>query len=199
MTINDYKPMQKLTTAQEVQQRIRTVLDTVEREFRPLTDAQLRWKPAPDKWSIIECLQHLNLAEQFYIRQLQHHVEKLGLRQDSPTDQTLESSLVGRTLRWTIDPKTTIKIPAPSMIRPRPAADLDVANVLRQFIELQNLLLTLLDKAVYLDWNRQKLPTLFGNWLKIRLGDAVLMLVAHTERHINQAGRVKEALSLAKR
>jgi hypothetical protein len=33
--------------------------------------------------------------------------------------------------------------------------------------------------------------TMYGNWLKIRLGDAVRMLVAHTERHMNQAMRVK--------
>ncbi|MBC8153396.1 MAG: DinB family protein [Bacteroidetes bacterium] len=186
--------MQKLATSQELQQRIRTVLATVERDFRPLTDDQMRWKPASDSWSITECLQHLNLAEQFYIRQLQHHVGRIGVQQVAPTDQTLESDFVGRTLRWIIDPQTTLKFPAPGVIRPRRASDLDVANVLRQFVELQTLLLTLLDKAVYLDWNGQKVPTLFGSWLKIKLGDVMLMLVAHTERHINQAGRVKNGL-----
>lgn len=186
--------MQKLATAHDLQQRIRTVLDMIERAFRPLTDSQLRWKPAPGNWSIIECLQHLNLAEQFYIRQIQHHVGKLGLQQANPTDQPLESNVVGRTFRWIVDPQTTLKFPAPGVIRPRPAADLDVANVLRQFVDLQALLLELLDKAVYLDWNRQQIPSLFGNFLKLRLGDTLLMLVAHTERHINQASRVKAQL-----
>lgn len=186
--------MQKLATALDLQHRIRIVLDTVERDYRPLTDDQLRWKPAPGSWSIIECLQHLNLAEQFYIRQLQHHVGKLGLQQGSPANQPLESDVVGRTFRWIVDPQTTTKFPAPGIIRPRRAADLDVANVLYQFVDLQTLLLGLLYKAVYLDWNRQQIPTLFGNWLKIKLGDTVLMLVAHTERHINQAGRVKASL-----
>ncbi len=187
--------MQKLATAHDLQHRIRTVLTTVERDFRPLTDAQLRWKPAPNQWSIIECLQHLNLAEQFYIRQIQHHVERIGLVQTEPTDQVLESDRAGRAFRWIVDPQTTMKFPAPGIIRPRQATDLDVASVLTQFETLQTLLLELLDKAVYLDWNRQKIPSLFGAWLKLRLGDAVLMLVAHTERHLNQAGRVKEALS----
>ena len=59
---------------------------------------------------------------------------------------------------------------------------------------MQTLLLDLLDKAVYLDWNRQKLPTIFGNRIKIRLGDVLLMLVAHSERHLNQAGRVKREM-----
>lgn len=147
---------------------------------------------------MIECLQHLNLAEQFYIRQVQHLVGKLGLKQENPTDQPLESDVFGRTFRWIVDPQTTMKFPAPGIIRPRTATDLDVANVLRQFVELQTLLRDLLDKAVYLDWNKQKIPSLFGNWLKLRLGDALLMLVAHTERHLQQAMRAKEALSLAK-
>ena len=87
-----------------------------------------------------------------------------------------------------------MKFPAPGMIRPRRASDLDVANVLNQFVTLQMLLLDLLDKAPYLDWNRLKIPSLFGRWLTLRLGDMLLMLVAHTERHLNQAGRVKREM-----
>ncbi|KAB7733088.1 DUF664 domain-containing protein [Rudanella paleaurantiibacter] len=186
--------MQKLTTATDLQARLNRILDTVEREFRPLTDAQLRTKPANGGWSIIECLQHLNLAERFYIRQLQHKVDQLGLVQHRPTDQTLESDWIGRLMIKVVDPKNTRKIPAPGVIKPRTAADLDVGPVLHQFVELQTLLNSLLDKAIYLDWNREKVPTLLGNWLKMRLGDAIQMLVLHTERHMAQAMRVKEGL-----
>jgi hypothetical protein len=66
---------------------------------------------------------------------------------------------------------------------------------MKQFVDLQTLLRNLIDKAVYLDWNQETLSTLFGNWLTIRLGDALLMLVAHTERHLNQAMRVKTEMS----
>ncbi|UFH53335.1 DinB family protein [Spirosoma sp. KNUC1025] len=183
--------MQKLVTAHHLQARLTTVLETVEREFATLTDQQLRWKPAPDRWSVVECLQHLNLAERFYIRNIQHKVDKLGLVQANPADQTIESDWVGKALLFAVDPQVKIKLPAPGIIRPRPAAELVPADVLAQFLELQTLLRSLLDKAVYLDWNREKVMTLFGNWLKIRLGDAFLMLLAHTERHMNQAMRVK--------
>lgn len=183
--------MQKLNTAHDLQTRLSAIIETVEREFATLTDKQLRWKPAPDRWSIVECLQHLNLAERFYIRNIQHKVDKLGLLQNNPTDQPLESDWVGKALLFAVDPQVKIKLPAPGMIRPRPAAELVPADVLSQFLDLQTLLRTLLDKSIYLDWNREKVATLFGNWLKIRLGDAFLMLVAHTERHMKQAMRVK--------
>ncbi|GAB3338973.1 DinB family protein [Larkinella ripae] len=182
--------MQKLETAQQLQERIRAVLAIVEREFRPLTDEQLNWKPDTRQWSITQCLQHLNLAERFYIRNLQKKVDDLGLIQTQPTDQTLESGLAGRLLRYLVDPQTKLKQPALSFMKPR--NDLNGRDVMHQFMELQQLLLELLDKALYLDWNHEKMMTLFGNWLKINVGDAMQMLVAHTERHINQALRVKQ-------
>ncbi|MFD1139736.1 DinB family protein [Larkinella insperata] len=182
--------MQKLETAQQLQERIRAVLATVEREFRPLSDEQLNWKPDTRQWSITQCLQHLNLAERFYIRNLQKKVDDLGLIQTNPTDQALQAGLAGRLLRYAVDPNTTMKLPTVSFMKPR--HDLNARDVMQQFIELQQLLHDLLDKATYLDWNRERLMTLFGNWLKINLGDAFLMLVAHSERHINQALRVKQ-------
>ncbi|GAB3795373.1 DinB family protein [Spirosoma humi] len=183
--------MQKLATASDLQTRLKSAIDLVEREFATLTEEQLRWKPAPSQWSIVECLQHLNLAERFYIRNIQHKVDQLGLVQENPGDQLLESDLVGKAMLFMVDPQVRVKLPAPGIIYPRKAADLVPADVIRQFLDLQTLLTNQLTKAVYLDWNREKMMSLFGNWLKLRLGDAVRMLVAHTERHINQAMRVK--------
>ncbi|QKZ13386.1 DinB family protein [Spirosoma sp. KUDC1026] len=187
--------MHKLETARQLQSRLDRILDTVTREFSPLSAGQLRFKLAPDRWSILECLQHLNLAERFYIRNIQHKVDRLGLVQTSPTDQTFVSSWVGKAMRYMVDPQTKMKVPTPGILRPRRVSELDATDVLNQFIELQTLLRDLLNKAIYLDWNQESLSTLFGNWLTIRLGDAILMLVAHTERHINQAMRVKAEMS----
>lgn len=187
--------MEKLATAQDLQARIQSVLDTVNQEFVTLTDEQLSWKPALDRWSIIECLQHLNLAERFYIRSIQHKVDALGLIQMAPADQLIKSDWVGKMLLFAVNPAVKMKLPAPGIIRPRPVADLMPADVLKQFLELQTLLHTLLAKAVYMDWNQEKVMTLFGNWFKIRLGDAVRMLVLHSERHIGQAMRVKSEIN----
>lgn len=187
--------MQKLATAHDLQTRLTSILATVEREFAHLSDEQLRWQPAPGRWSIVECLQHLNLAERYYIRNMQHKIDAIGLVQTNPTDQSLESDVVGRVFRWIIDPQTKMKTPAPGIIRPRRADDLNPASVLAQFMELQTLLHDLLNKAVYLDWNQNRMPTMFGNWLKMRVGDVLQMLVAHTERHLNQAMRVKAEMA----
>ncbi len=187
--------MEKIATAHELQNRLLAVLDTAGREFRPQTDAQLRWQPAPDRWSIVECLQHLNLAERFYIRNIQHKVDALGMVSVQPVDQTLESDWIGRAMLYAVDPAMNIKLPTLGMISPRRPDELNPTEVLNQFVELQSTLHHLLDKAVYLDWNQDKVMTMYGNWLKIRLGDALRMLVAHTERHMNQAMRVRAEMN----
>ncbi len=191
--------MKKLETAQDLQTRLTRIRQTVEREFMTLSAEQLRWKPTVGRsspgWSVVECLQHLNLAERYYIRNIQHKVATLGLVQTQPADQELESDWVGKTMLYVVDPQVKMKLPAPGIIRPRPPADLDPAAVIAQFNELQTLLHTLLDKAVYLDWNQEKIASLFGQWLKIRLGDTFRMLVAHTERHLNQALRTKTEMA----
>ncbi len=187
--------MEKLTTARQLQTRLLAVLDTAEREFRPQPDPQFRWKPAPGRWSILECLQHLNLAERFYIRNIQHKVDALGLLSTNPVDQVIESDWIGKAMLYAIDPAMKLKLPAPGMIRPRRPEELSPAEVLNQFIDLQTTLLNLLDKAVYLDWNQEKVMTMYGKWLTIRLGDAIRMLVAHTERHMNQAMQVKQEMN----
>jgi len=187
--------MEKLAAAHDLQTRLTVVLDTVAREFAHLSDAQLRTRPAPGKWSIVECLQHLNLAERYYVRQLQHKTDRLGLVQYNPTDQTLESDWVGRLTLKFLDPKSTTKLPAPGLVKPRTASDLNPAEVMSQFLELQTLLRDFLNKLTYLDWNSEKVPTLYGNWLKMRLGDVVRMLVVHTERHLQQALRAKAEIA----
>jgi len=185
--------MQKLETARQLEERLNAVLDTVEREFRPLTDEQLHRKPASQPWSIVDCLQHLNLAERFYIRNLQHKVDALGLIQTQPTDQTLKAGLAGRLLRKAVDPQGSLPLPPPPLTTPR-TESLSAPDVVAQFVELQQLLKQLLDRATYLDWNGSQMPTLYGNWLKVNVGDALLMVVARTERYVNQAMRVKAAL-----
>ena len=187
--------MKKLDTTFDLQNRLLAVLSTVEHEFRPQSDAQFRWRPGPDRWSILECLQHLNLAERFYIRNIQHKVDALGLIQKPPVDQTLESDWVGRAMLYAVDPAMKIKLPSPGIIRPRRPEELIPADVMNQFVDLQTTLHDLLGRAVYLDWNKEYVPSLFGNWLKVRLGDTFLMLVAHTERHMNQAMRVREEMN----
>jgi hypothetical protein len=43
-----------------------------------LSDAQMRFKPAPDRWSVAECLEHIALAEDFLYMNVTENIMKSG-------------------------------------------------------------------------------------------------------------------------
>ena len=43
------------------------------KQFDTLSEAQLNWKPSPEKWSILECMEHLNRYGDFYIPEFERH------------------------------------------------------------------------------------------------------------------------------
>jgi DinB superfamily len=185
--------MQKFDTAQTLKVRLKTVLDTVKREFIDLNDPQLNQKPANGGWSISDCLQHLIIFGKSYVNNIQHRVDTaVKINTQSPADQLLESGWLGRIAQESLNPDNPRKLPTAPWFRPDTAVD--PQQPIAEFFDVHDRLLILLDRATYLDWNREKIATPYGNWLKLRLGDVLLMLVSHAERHLNQAMRVKAAL-----
>ena len=43
-----------------------------------LSDAQMHFKPGPDRWSVAECLEHIALAEDLLFQNVQYNVMKAG-------------------------------------------------------------------------------------------------------------------------
>ena len=62
--------MNVASTRQDLLSQLQQIRQTVEKEFETLTEPQIQWKPAPDKWCVLECLIHLNMASQYYATQL---------------------------------------------------------------------------------------------------------------------------------
>ena len=50
--------------------------DAIVADTRGLTDAQWKWKPAPDKWSVEETLEHVALAEDLFYQMVTEKVMK---------------------------------------------------------------------------------------------------------------------------
>jgi hypothetical protein len=62
--------------------------------------------------------------------------------------------------------------------------------VIAEFIEQQEKSLALLRKAKRVDLNKIRVPISIAKFIKLKLGDTFLFLVAHNYRHILQADRV---------
>ena len=154
-----------------------------------VTDAQFNWQPAPGRWSIAGCFDHLNKsAERLFIPKIDSAISTARtnrLKSDGPFAYSAFE-------RWAVrsndaPPKTRYK--APKHFQPRPALGLE--DVRREFERWQDEIATRLREANGLDLRKAKYVWPF--WpVKWSLGASFQLLLAHERRHIWQARQVKQ-------
>lgn len=161
---------------------IKTNIQAAE-NFNKLPDDVLNRKPAPNAWSILECLEHLNLYSAFYLPEIEKHLRNPGYPK-----ATFKSGLWGSYLVKMVIPKeggkkmTTFK----SM---NPAGSKLNRNVVRVFMESQQDLEGYIEMAKTADLNRAGIAVTFTRLIKLKLGDALRFMAYHNQRHVQQALR----------
>lgn len=144
-----------------------------------LTDAQWNYKPAPDRWSIAECTEHIAAAESF-IRKMIADAAKTPLADDvratAMKDDMIKKGLVDRTQKF--------KAPEPLMPTNRFG---NAAAALETFKKERAETIKLVQDAADLRANGSK-NFAFGD---LDAYGWVLFLSGHSERHTLQAEEVK--------
>lgn len=165
--------------------------DVTQHRFRPLTDDQLNRRPSPSKWSVGQCLEHLNIVGGHYLPTLTRKLKQAQERGTKPA-ATVKHGLIGskmaEAMRAPVGEKP-MKAPqryAPSGSRlPRTVVEVFV----RQLDELEGLLA----QARHVNANAIRVPNPIIPLLWPRFPDVVEMLVEHLKRHVAQAERVLES------
>ena len=154
----------------------------------PLEDTQFNWRPSLKRWSISECLGHLNLANGLDVPMLAGEIERArsaGLTAKGPFHYGFLSRAV---IRFT-EPPANFKTKAPKAYKPASGQPKD--KVVAEFISIHDRLLDLISRANGLDLARIKVPTLFPR-VKFSLGQRFALLAAHDRRHLRQAWDVRK-------
>jgi len=76
----------------------------------------------------------------------------------------------------------------------QPVADLDADKVVSEFIDQQERLLVLLEKARKINLEKARVPISIARFIKLKLGDVFMFLIAHNYRHVLQAERAAPSL-----
>ena len=182
--------MNARTFLHALHQRVQRLHATVSTDFAPLAAALLNFKPGPDHWSILECLEHLNRYSRFYNAQLSKALARPAT--DPPAE--FRFSWLGRQSIETVRPENRKLHKTLGRMNPN-HSQLDQATV-REFLAHQAELLDLLTRAQQADLSRKAIPVEFFRLLKLSIGDALEFVVAHQERHVQQAERVRQQLLL---
>ncbi|WP_022825855.1 DinB family protein [Hymenobacter norwichensis] len=169
---------------QQLQQQIQEIIATLEHEFTPLPDHALRYKPTLEQWSVLECLEHLNRYARYY-----HPILATALGQAVPsTNQELRFTWLGRKSYDMMRPENPKA--HKTLARMNPVQSSLGRGVLAEFQQRQQEMLALLAQAAGKDLNHKAVPVEFFRLLRLRVGEALLFVVAHTRRHVQQARRV---------
>ncbi|HKO95948.1 MAG TPA: DinB family protein [Pyrinomonadaceae bacterium] len=155
-----------------------------------LTDDQLSWTSAPDRWSIAQCLDHLAVtSKEFDSYLIPALVEG---RKNWPVTSSLpyKPSLVGGWLIKQVVPETTRKVPAPKVFRPSQSPK--VEHALEKFLTQQEQFLRLVGDARGIDYNKTRLRSPVTRFMRYSLADAFVVTVVHGWRHLGQAKRMRE-------
>lgn len=156
-----------------------------------LTPEQLTKQPEAGKWSMAECILHLNTTAAV----MQALIEKAiadAKRNNKVGTGPFGIGLKGRLLIWIAEPPPKFRIPAPPHLRP-PAQIDDPARLLLDFLKAQDGWQRLIRESAGLDLVRTKVGPLFSPFRQ-RLAASFPWMMAHQRRHLLQAENVKRQI-----
>jgi hypothetical protein len=174
-----------------LQQDVRNTLVGMEHLLH-LPDDVLLQQPQPGMWSIAQVLEHLNGYNRYYLTEIEKALQVTTVSANT----VFKSGWIGNYFTNLMLPKENGTL-AKKMSSPKEynfPPDLDAGRVVQEFIEGQQKLLVLLDKARNVDMGSIRVPISISKWIKLKLGDTFRFLIAHQLRHFIQIERTENAV-----
>ncbi len=151
-----------------------------------LTDEQFNWSPAPGRWSIGECIGHINITESGIgksVDRLIGEAESRDLRGDGP----FRHGFMGNFFVKSMNPPYRMKVKTAADLVPPRSSILEPTAA--EFQKLQDEMLERIQRAAGLKLSavREKI----AGPLKLTLGQWIAFGASHGRRHLWQARQVK--------
>lgn len=151
-----------------------------------------RWaeRSDPDRWSVGECVVHLNLTSEAFVTAIAPVLEELSSGENA-TDRRYRRSPLGWLLGKTTGPLFRLgplrvgRMPTAPPFEPTVVPPMDVA--MNTFDRLQREQVALVDRSDGRPIDRVRIPSPFAPRIEYDVYSALVLLPAHQHRHIEQA------------
>jgi len=156
------------------------------KEFELLSNEQLQYR-TEGRWSILECLEHLNLYGDFYLVEIE---KQIIANQHKPASALFKSGVLGNYFANLMEVKDgkIKKMKTPRDKNPS-NSNLSITTISR-FLKQQERLVSLLNRSGKIDLTKTKTSLSLTSLIKLRLGDTLRFYTYHIERHVWQAEKV---------
>ncbi len=176
----------KFNSQQLLEELSTQTLNFIERakELQLESFEKLNWKQNQTSWSVLECLEHLNLYGDFYIPELRKQLQT----NVNVTEITYKSGILGNYFAQSMLPKEKLN-KMKTFKDKNPVNSQLTIQVIERFIQQQNQLLELLNLAKSKNLNAIKTKITIP-LIKLKVGDTFRFLINHNVRHFLQLERI---------
>ncbi len=167
--------------------RVGKAADTVS-NFRKLSKEEMNARKTASDWSLLECIEHLNIYGNFYLAEIE---SRLLANKRMPASADFKSGIIGNYFANLVQVKKgkLKKMKTPGVMDPL-HTELSITTIER-FLKQLDMLRSLLEQAKQTDLVKVKTSISLTKLIRLRLGDTFRFLVYHIERHVLQAQRTQ--------
>ena len=155
----------------------------------PLGEKQFVWKPGPNRWSIAECLEHMNAMARAYLPAIDEGIAD-AIRHGAYAEGPFQYSLVGRIFSRMMEPPARFRMR--TTLDKQPGPERPKRETLAGFRAYQVQYVDRLRQANGIDLSRSCVRSPLASWIRIPLGSAFASMAAHERRHLWQARKITE-------
>ncbi len=183
------------TEIQELVNSIENSSKQAKENFGSLSETQFNWKPAPEKWSAGECIEHLIVTNKQYYHTLRN-ITKGEHKNSFWQSVSPFSGLWGKMLLKAVSPDNAKKMRTAKVFEP--ASSSVSRGIIEEFSKCNDEFISYLKKLGSIDLRKTKIYSPVNSFITYSLGDAIRIITSHEVRHINQAKRVTESKGFPK-
>jgi hypothetical protein len=180
--------MQSEQLIQSLIEQTRRIINQAE-QLKTLDNPTLNWKEHETSWSILECLEHLNLYGDFYLPEIETKIKASA----SKSELEFRPGLLGNYFSQSMLPKERLNKMKTFKDKNPLNSSLDRTTIDR-FLAQQMRLLQLLNESREVSLNKVKVPTTLTKLIQLKLGDAFPFVINHNIRHFKQIENVQKAM-----
>ena len=155
-----------------------------------LSDAQLNWSPGPGRWSIAECLKHLNVGVRATLPAFDRAITE-GRAQGKTAPGPFRYGWFSRMMVWSMEPPPRFRMRTQPIFNVPERATYRGAELLREFATVRDELGERVRRSDGLDLRRVRTISPASSLIRMPLGAYFNFLLAHDRRHLWQAREVR--------
>ncbi|MEM7168160.1 MAG: DinB family protein [Planctomycetota bacterium] len=152
-----------------------------------LSEEQLQWRPQPKRWSMAECIDHLNKTADIYTPALQRGIE---MGQQTRGDAPIRHGILGKLFLQAVSPETKWRVATLKQFRPPEKPPMGA--VMTRFLAAQEDFIDCVQRADGLDLTKIKVRSPALKFLRLPLGTWLCVMRDHQLRHLNQAAQLRK-------